>query len=73
MFAPGTVLSGKWTGETFKVQRRLGEGANGTVYLVYTVRGMAALKLCPGASEVALEWGTLAELCAVYRDSRNRC
>lgn len=61
-FTPGTVLTGKWTGETFKVRERLGEGANGAVYLVYTARGLAALKVCPGASEVALEWGTLAEL-----------
>lgn len=56
------LLQGKWTGESFKVKEALGEGANGAVFLVYTARGLAALKVCQGAPEVALEWSTLEQL-----------
>ncbi|MBX5437018.1 MAG: phosphotransferase [Alicyclobacillaceae bacterium] len=59
---PGTLLRGKWTGVQIQVERALGSGANGQVYLVRTPKGKAAMKVCPHAADVALEWGLLSQL-----------
>jgi serine/threonine-protein kinase len=65
MLPDGTELIGKWTGTRFYVERKLGEGANGQVYLVRTPDGRAAMKVCHRSSDIALEWGLLERLSAV--------
>lgn len=40
----GTVIHGKWKKQTYLVERKIGQGATGTVYLVNGADGEAALK-----------------------------
>nr|WP_018924741.1 hypothetical protein [Salsuginibacillus kocurii] len=42
---PGTKLTGKWHGQTYRVIKKLGQGATGTVFLVESERGPLALKI----------------------------
>lgn len=58
----GGTVEGKWTKQVFLVERLLGQGANGSVYLVRTKRGLAAMKVCSRAEDIALEWGLLQDL-----------
>ncbi|MBX6352648.1 MAG: phosphotransferase [Thermoflavifilum sp.] len=58
----GTMLKGKWSGTVLMIERRLGTGANGAVYLARTVSGPVALKVCRTAGEAAMEWGLLDRL-----------
>jgi serine/threonine-protein kinase len=58
---PGELLTGKWTGHTWRVEREIGRGANGTVYLVTGTIGQAALKFADSAA-VASETNTLKSL-----------
>ncbi|WP_235941727.1 protein kinase domain-containing protein [Paenibacillus puerhi] len=44
-FSPGTVIIGKWNKNEYQVERLLGEGANGKVYLVKRGKKSYALKL----------------------------
>ncbi|MEK8133003.1 AarF/UbiB family protein [Paenibacillus filicis] len=44
-FSPGTVIVGKWNQNTYQVERLLGEGANGKVYLVRRGKKQYAMKL----------------------------
>jgi hypothetical protein len=62
MIKSGTYITGKWTGNRFKVDRLLGQGANGEVYLVQTKAGYAAMKVCNEAADLALEWSVLQKL-----------
>lgn len=55
----GSVIEGKWTGARLRIERHLGSGANGDVYLVATAKGRAAMKICPSAADIALEWSIL--------------
>lgn len=41
----GTVIQGKWNKNTYNVERLLGEGANGKVYLVRRAKNLYALKI----------------------------
>lgn len=43
-FAAGAEITGKWNGRTYRVERLLGEGANGRVYLVKRGKRFYALK-----------------------------
>ncbi|MCL6548278.1 MAG: phosphotransferase, partial [Alicyclobacillus sp.] len=58
----GSVVCGKWTGIRIQVERALGAGANGAVYLVRTPKGRAAMKVCPNSADLALEWGLISRL-----------
>jgi serine/threonine protein kinase len=58
----GGTVEGKWTKQVFLIERLLGQGANGSVYLVRTTRGLAAMKVCSRAADIALEWGLLQDL-----------
>ncbi|MED4601871.1 protein kinase [Paenibacillus validus] len=44
-FAAGTVIQGKWNKNQYQVERLLGEGANGKVYLVRRGKQQFALKM----------------------------
>lgn len=59
MLTPGAHVCGKWTATSCNVVRLLGTGANGSVYLVQTATGPAALKVCSKAEDAAAEWGLL--------------
>ncbi|GGJ09023.1 hypothetical protein GCM10010885_17640 [Alicyclobacillus cellulosilyticus] len=61
-FQPGVWVTGRWTGERFWVERLLGAGANGEVYLVRTRRGRAAMKVSSLAGDIALEWSVMEAL-----------
>lgn len=43
--APGSTITGKWNGNKYRIERLLGEGANGKVYLVRRGGQWYALKL----------------------------
>ncbi|OMP66823.1 protein kinase domain-containing protein [Domibacillus epiphyticus] len=58
---PGEILYGKWTGHKWHVEREIGRGANGIVYLVRGAIGQAALKFAD-SSAVAAETNTLQSL-----------
>ncbi|TYP68012.1 protein kinase domain-containing protein [Paenibacillus methanolicus] len=49
----GTVIRGKWKRSSYRVERLLGEGANGKVYLVERQRAWYAMKI--GADAVDLQ------------------
>lgn len=57
----GELLIGKWTGHKWRVEREIGRGANGIVYLVTGTIGQAALKFADSAA-VASETNTLKSL-----------
>jgi serine/threonine protein kinase len=59
---PGTIIQGKWSKERIVVDRRLGTGANGEVYLVRCGTRTAAMKVSPHSGDIALEWGILQKL-----------
>lgn len=42
---PGSVVQGKWNRNSYQVERQLGEGANGKVYLVRRNKSLYALKI----------------------------
>ncbi len=67
MLSKGARVQGKWTGHTLLVDRPLGAGANGEVYLVHGPFGRAAMKVCANAADVAMEWGLLERLSANSR------
>ncbi|OES45912.1 protein kinase domain-containing protein [Domibacillus iocasae] len=58
---PGDLIKGKWTGHVWQVEREIGRGANGIVYLVKGKVGQAALKFADSAS-VASETNALTAL-----------
>ncbi|MCL6444760.1 MAG: phosphotransferase [Alicyclobacillus sp.] len=62
MLRPGIIIRGKWTGQPLRVERLLGAGANGEVYLVATHQGLAAMKYAQAAADIALEWSILEKL-----------
>jgi len=67
--APGCTLQGKWKGQTYQIMNRIGQGANGTVYLALRGEELVALKVADNASALSLEHENLARLCA---DERGR-
>lgn len=58
---PGDLIKGKWTGHVWRIEREIGRGANGVVYLVTGAVGRAALKFADSAS-VASETNALTAL-----------
>jgi hypothetical protein len=62
MLTSGTVISGKWTHQRLGIERPIGQGANGAVYLVRTGHGLAAMKVCDSSADVAMEWSVLERM-----------
>ncbi|UOF91832.1 protein kinase [Fodinisporobacter ferrooxydans] len=58
----GTVLTGKWYRGRYKILRKLGNGANGQVYLAESTGRTYALKLSENAGELALEYQILKDI-----------
>lgn len=62
MLQTGSRVTGKWTGTDLKIEKSLGRGANGAVYLVRSGQGFAAMKVCDRPQDIALEWGILTAI-----------
>jgi len=60
--SPGTILTGKWNGRKYKLERLLGVGANGQVYLATYGRAACAIKLGKDVSDLQAEANILASL-----------
>ncbi|MCK9859239.1 serine/threonine protein kinase [Paenibacillus sp. ATY16] len=58
----GAVVTGKWKHSRYRVERLLGEGANGKVYLVHADRGWCALKVGMDAIDLQSEINVLQAL-----------
>jgi len=65
--APGSVVTGKWKGGRYRVERLLGEGANGRVYLVEHGRRLYAMKVGGDAVDLQSEINALRALAARRR------
>ncbi|THF74532.1 serine/threonine protein kinase [Cohnella fermenti] len=59
---PGTLLTGKWNGRIYKLERLLGTGSNGHVYLASYGRSACAVKLGKDVSDLQAEANILASL-----------
>ncbi|WP_226991748.1 serine/threonine protein kinase [Paenibacillus sabinae] len=74
--SPGDVIVGKWRGNRYVVERLLGQGANGTVYLVSREgrREKYALKIGYDALDLQSEINVLTSLqsCRARQDWRDR-
>ncbi len=70
----GTVISGKWRGNRYVVERLLGKGANGTVYLVQREgrREKYALKVGNDTLELQSEINVLTSLQSCRKRSEHR-
>ncbi|MBB6284469.1 protein kinase domain-containing protein [Geobacillus subterraneus] len=56
---PGTVVTGKWHGRSYRLLRRLGSGANGVVYLAENSGHRVAVKLSDDYASLASEMNIL--------------
>jgi Serine/threonine protein kinase len=65
--APGTVITGKWNRGRYRVERLLGEGANGKVYLVEQNRRLYAMKVGGDAVDLQSEINVLRSLASRRR------
>ncbi|NWL90216.1 serine/threonine protein kinase [Paenibacillus sp. 79R4] len=52
---PGTIVTGRWKGERYLIQRLLGQGANGVVYLVKQVKSSRLYALKMGFDTIDLQ------------------
>lgn len=59
---PGTVLRGKWNGRSYRLERLLGTGSNGQVYLASSGRTACAVKIGNESEELAAEANALKSL-----------
>lgn len=73
-YPAGTVISGKWRGNRYVVERMLGRGANGTVYLVQREgrRERYALKIGNDSLELQSEINVLTSLQSYRKRSEHR-
>ncbi|MGJ3205518.1 serine/threonine protein kinase [Geobacillus sp. FJAT-46040] len=62
---PGTVITGKWHGRSYRLLRRLGSGANGVVYLAENGRTRVAVKLSDDYASLASEMNILRRFAKV--------
>ncbi|WP_031406299.1 serine/threonine protein kinase [Geobacillus vulcani] len=62
---PGTVITGKWHGRSYRLLRRLGSGANGVVYLAENSRTHVAIKLSDDYASLASEMNILRRFAKV--------
>ncbi|GFN33795.1 protein kinase domain-containing protein [Paenibacillus xylaniclasticus] len=66
----GSVVTGKWRGAAYHVERLLGEGANGKVYLVQRDKTWYALKIGADAVDLQSEINVLQSLDLQKRSKR---
>ncbi|WP_040953061.1 protein kinase domain-containing protein [Gorillibacterium massiliense] len=61
-WTPGGNLTGKWNGRSYRIVRKLGAGANGSVYLVQRNKGLYALKIGFDTADLQSEVNALSQL-----------
>lgn len=66
----GSVATGKWKGKQYRVERLLGEGANGKVFLVERNKAWYALKVGADSVDLQLEINVLQSLDLQKRSKR---
>lgn len=73
-YPAGTVITGKWRGNRYVVQRLLGKGANGTVYLVQREgrKERYALKMGNDTLELQSEINMLTSLQSTLKQAEHR-
>ncbi|UOR10674.1 protein kinase domain-containing protein [Halobacillus amylolyticus] len=64
-FTPGMTLQGKWQGHTYRIMKKLGEGACGVVYLCKSNGYTYALKVGTDSSRLMLEVNMLKKFSKV--------
>jgi serine/threonine-protein kinase len=62
LLSPGTVLTGKWHGRRYRIIRKIGSGAQGTVYLAANEETAVALKIAKTRGSLISEANVLKEL-----------
>jgi Serine/threonine protein kinase len=60
--APGVILTGKWHGKCYRIIRKIGSGAQGTVYLAKNGGTVVALKIAKTRGSLISEANVLKEL-----------
>ncbi|WP_010632660.1 serine/threonine protein kinase [Sporolactobacillus vineae] len=60
--SPGMVLTGKWHGHRYRIIRKIGSGAQGTVYLAANGERAVALKIAKARGSLISEANVLKEL-----------
>ncbi|MFC7394745.1 protein kinase domain-containing protein [Scopulibacillus cellulosilyticus] len=63
--ASGTLITGKWHNRTYQIIKRLGSGAQGTVYLAHSPAGRVAVKFGKDRSSMTTEVNVLKKLSKV--------
>lgn len=63
--AAGTLITGKWNKNQYKIKSLLGTGANGTVYLALSKNGEIALKLSKDSTNITNEVNVLKKITKV--------
>jgi serine/threonine protein kinase len=61
-FPEGTIVRGKWNENAYRIERLIGEGSNGVVFLVRRGRGLYALKAGFDAVDLQLEVNAMKTL-----------
>ena len=69
---PGSVVTGKWRQGRYRVERLLGEGANGKVYLVQNEREWLAMKIGVDAVDLQSEINVLKSMAKQQAQSAGR-
>jgi len=67
--ASGTTICGKWNKRSYKIIRKLGEGANGVVYLAEYDKQLVACKLSENYGSIASEMNILKSFSKVQGSS----
>lgn len=67
----GTVVRGKWKQGSYRIERLLGEGANGKVFLVERNRNWYALKIGADAVDLQSEVNVLQSIAKQQRGARS--
>lgn len=63
--AAGTLITGKWNKNQYKIKSLLGNGANGTVYLAASISGDIALKMSKDSTNITNEVNVLKKISKV--------
>ncbi|WP_326929532.1 protein kinase domain-containing protein [Bacillus cihuensis] len=66
---PGSLITGKWNKNPYRIQQELGYGANGIVYLAESNNGQVALKLSDDYSSISSEMNILKSFSKVQGHS----
>lgn len=69
-FPADAILRGKWHGQTYRLLRVAGRGANGVVYLGWRGRQRVAVKTSERPGELALEYERLRWVAEEFGDER---